>query len=212
MAASCQADRQRWLGLLERLREVAALHDGLARDPSILWRHHLPLPTRLLQVLNLCSRRCNTQAMMLGSAEPLSMAALDADAADSGDSNSPQFAFEMSPHTLRLHPFRRDTSRPLAMSLRPEETDEELGELAFGESEQQHLLQQARDFQKAWKSLTPLQQKMARGRPHRAEVGGAICKHELLRSITSAGFAGRALPSEAHCRAIHLPFPSSTPS
>eukprot|EP00439_Symbiodinium_sp_Y106_P026977 s3964_g3.t1 len=137
MAQCCQADRQRWLGLLERLREVAALHDG--------------------------------PAMMLGSAEPLSMAALDADAADSGDSNSPQFAFEMSPHTLRLHPFRRDTSRPLAMSLRPEETDEELGELAFGESEQQHLLQQARDFQKAWKSLTPLQQKMARGRPHRAE-------------------------------------------
>ncbi|CAE7899600.1 Zranb3 [Symbiodinium sp. KB8] len=75
----------------------------------------------------------------------------------------------MSPHTLRLHPFRRD-GRPLAMSLRPEEASEDpelFRELSLRESER--LLQQARDFQKAWKSLTPLQQKMAMGRPYRAE-------------------------------------------
>ncbi|CAE7540133.1 smrc-1 [Symbiodinium sp. CCMP2456] len=137
VAQCCQVDRQRWLGLSGRLREVAALHDG--------------------------------PAMMLGSAAHSSMAALDGDPADS-ESESPQFAFEMSPHTLRLHPFRHDTGRPLAMSLRPEEgsEDQELfRELSLRESER--LLQQAWDFQKAWKSLTPLQQKMARGRPYRAE-------------------------------------------
>ncbi|CAE7521226.1 DBP2 [Symbiodinium natans] len=80
-----------------------------------------------------------------------------------------EFSFEVSPHTSRLHPFRNQ--QPLGLSLREDDGEADVvhhGRLSL--SELRTLVKQAKDFQAAWRGLTPLQQRLARGAAHRPEA------------------------------------------
>ena len=102
---------------------------------------------------------------------------------EAAESPKIHFEFEVSPHTLRLHPF--ENKHPLAMSLRLDAINAMDGhcsgssEQRFRQSLYQQLYQQALDFQAAWNRLTPLQQKMARGRSYKAEAGSKVAHANL---------------------------------
>ena len=77
---------------------------------------------------------------------------LNADQAD--------FSFEVSPHTSRLHVY--SNGKPLGLTLRADEAE--------GKTASTQLERDADDFQRAWKALSPYQQKLARGVAHKADV------------------------------------------
>ena len=94
------------------------------------------------------------------------------------------WAFEVSPHTQRLHSFWGTEALPI--SLRPDELADETGNWLARLSHPLPcavpcLMQRAQEFLEAWRQLSPLQQRLAKG-PHRQEVSrGSAGKWDEVR-------------------------------